>query len=356
MSSATARRWAAVNSRFVGGVYVLAVSDIGRTLTAAPKPPRPGFHSRARHLRRGRVTCGSPGPRNLVCHEPARGSRRDRRRTGRRRPGTHRGGAGRSARRRLRPDGGHAGLPADGRRRPAAGAPGRDGSGVRGRLPTPDDTIVMSAIPDGPVHPPVQTHRPRHAAPPTAVGAARVPEPPAPPAAPATSAARADRRHRTRVGARALAARRAHRIPPRAGPVAFRSRTPTGLRAERTRRGRWSVPRGSRRPRPYRRPPTAPPAPTPRSRRRSRHHRRPPDDARRDAGRRDRSRNRGRSVARNSAVMAAGSIVSRLTGFLRAAAISAALGAGAGRRRLPARDHPAEHGVRAARRRCARRA
>lgn len=36
----------------------------------------------------------------------------------------------------------------------------------------------------------------------------------------------------------------------------------------------------------------------------------------------------GRSVARNSAIMAAGSIVSRLTGFLRAAAISAALGAG----------------------------
>ena len=48
------------------------------------------------------------------------------------------------------------------------------------------------------------------------------------------------------------------------------------------------------------------------------------------------------SLARSSAVMAAGTVVSRLLGFVRASMLAAAVGHRPGRRHLPRRQHPAQ--------------
>jgi putative peptidoglycan lipid II flippase len=184
-----------------------------------------------------------------------------------------------------------------------------------GASPTPDDTIVMSAILDGPVHPPVQTHRPRHAAPPTAVGAARVPEPTTPPARPplpphvptAATGHASVPEHSLHAEPTAFLPAPGHapnRERPQGyaptyapQPVVGTARVPEAPAVPPTTDG-TTGPDPTVTPPPVAAPPEPPPA------------------------------GGARSVARNSAVMAAGSIVSRGTGFLRAAAISAALGAG----------------------------
>ncbi|GIJ59678.1 murein biosynthesis integral membrane protein MurJ [Virgisporangium aurantiacum] len=238
----------------------------------------------------------------------------------------------------------------------------------------PDDTIVMSAIPDGPPHPQVQTHRPRHAAPPTAVGAAPVPPPPArpplPPHVPTAATGHASvPEHSLNAEPTAYldASGRPRNYPPQAGHMPQAGYPPQASHAPQAGYppqashapqagyapsyptqavvGTARVPEapavppttdGTTGPDSTVTPPVAPPAvatataaatgaiatgATATGAAATTATATAPARASAPA-------TESRSVARNSAVMAAGSVVSRLTGFLRAAAISAALGAG----------------------------
>jgi putative peptidoglycan lipid II flippase len=187
-----------------------------------------------------------------------------------------------------------------------------------GAGPAPDETIVMAPILDQPTHPPVQTHRARHAAPPTAVGAARVPgsppqDPPPtflPPHVPSAATGHASVPAPPLHADRTMAVGIPGAVPP---PVVGSAPVPTMPPHIPPAVGSAQVPEAAAVP-PTTDGTTGPDsALTPAVA--------PPPEAARPA-------TESRSVARNSAIMAAGSIVSRLTGFLRAAAISAALGAG----------------------------
>jgi putative peptidoglycan lipid II flippase len=235
-----------------------------------------------------------------------------------------------------------------------------------GARPSVDETIVMAPVPDGSAHPPVHTHRPRHAAPPTAVGAARVPDaarPPLPPHVPSAATGHASVQapplHADRTTAVGVPGIPGAVPPPVTEPAVGSARTPTAVPPPVTGHAPTAVPPpvtgpvagsasvaggapavgsasvpgapavgsarvpeapavppttdGTTGPDSTIVPPVAPPAEAAAA----------PADAAGPA-----PATESRSVARNSAVMAAGSIVSRLTGFLRAAAISAALGAG----------------------------
>ncbi|GIJ66194.1 murein biosynthesis integral membrane protein MurJ [Virgisporangium ochraceum] len=250
--------------------------------------------------------------------------------------------------------------------------------------PSVDETIVMAPIPDGGApHPPVHTHRARHAAPPTAVGAARVPEAPPggaarvpeaprqpylpphmPSAATGHASVPAPPLHADRTMAVGIpgipgavpppvtghaqaptavpppvtgSAQAPTAVPP---PVVGSAQAPTAVPPPAV--GSARVPEapavppttdGTTGPDSSVVPPVTPPPnleqpnlgqpgldqPVAAG---------PPDARPTEAAAQAAAPAEARSVARNSAVMAAGSIVSRLTGFLRAAAISAALGAG----------------------------
>jgi putative peptidoglycan lipid II flippase len=244
-----------------------------------------------------------------------------------------------------------------------------------GAPPAVDETIVMSPIYDLPAHPPVQTHRPRHAAPPTAVGAARVPGAPArpsvlpphvPTAATGHASAPAGPLHAERtmtvgipgavpppvvgsapaptatpppaVGAAhvpgaappPMGAAHTGTAPPAIGAAHVPGTMPPAVGAARVAEAPAvpSTSDGTTGPDSTVTPPVAPPpglATAPGAPAGA-----PPGGPPAGPGPAAGAVPAGetRSVARNSAVMAVGSIASRLTGFLRAAAISAALGAG----------------------------